>query len=85
LDKPVTVEWHQKASEYITISYEDELCAVGIEGDSGGPVQYGDSEWTYVTATDGAANHLGSCAEGARIWGYEIPYTETFIGVHVQT
>jgi hypothetical protein len=80
----VNVEWKKtKPKEYIVIEHLDWLCAAAIEGDSGGPVQYGNTEWTYVTATVTAGN-TARCVEGGGTFAYEIPYAETFIGVHVQ-
>jgi hypothetical protein len=71
---------------WLHVEHLDQLCAPSISGDSGGPVQYGNSSWTYVTAIDVAGNgNTSSCSGGAKMWGYEIPYAETFIGVHLQT
>ncbi len=70
----------------ILVEHLDRLCATAIGGDSGGPVQYGNSEWTYLTAITTASNNTwGGCSAGARMWAYELPYAEAFIGVHTIT
>jgi hypothetical protein len=82
-----TIEYHfESGTKIITVEHMDRLCAIAIVGDSGGPVQYGNLEWTYLTAITTASNEIRTgCSSGSRMSAYEIPYAEAFIGVHVIT
>jgi len=69
----------------IRVEHTDRMCALSLPGDSGGPTQYGNLEWTYVTGILIAGNEEApaSCSEGARSWDYELEYAEKLIGVTV--
>lgn len=70
----------------LTVEHLDRWCGFAWPGDSGGPVQYGNPEWTYLTAiTIATSEPIRQCPEGGRTWGYEIKYAEAYIGVHVVT
>lgn len=63
------------------VEHMDQVCALSRVGDSGGPWQYGNTEWTYITGIDIASAGEKACSEGGRAFAYELHYAEAFIGV----
>jgi hypothetical protein len=66
----------------IAVEHTDRVCATSRAGDSGGPWQYGNLEWTYLTAIHIAAGS-SSCSHGQVSIGFEMEYAERFLGVSV--
>jgi hypothetical protein len=66
----------------ITVHHTDEICALSQEGDSGGPWQYGNLEWTYGTAITTAGNGK-SCSNGGFTISFELAYALEGLGVHL--
>jgi hypothetical protein len=66
----------------ILVEHTDRVCATAQPGDSGGPWQYGNLEWTYLTGMLIAAGP-STCSRGQVSIGYEMEYAERFLGVSV--
>lgn len=72
------INYSGEGAGYIYLQHTDQVCALSLPGDSGGPWAAGG----YGTAIDVAGNGK-NCSEGGLSVGYELSYALSYIHVHI--